>query len=1573
MRTSLTWLLCLFSIVVAAETDYKIESRENGRLLVTVIIPTPTVQNMEGESGRHSRINLDGWSTADDGLPYLSILLHLPAAQATAAVLTMGANKSLSIFSPWFQPDQPLGLDTTLYTGNPMDRKTSSSGAAYLHYLGLYQAAHIWALRMAPFRYESGLLTWPENMVVEIVPTVSGAVRPIAQQEKEKLQQLGAASIANQTTTAVVAGALSKTTALTGPQIKIFLNEDGIYRITGNDLKAAGVDLAEVDIKKMRLTCADRQIPIYLFGRQDGRFGAEDYFEFWGESLRRTRQTYSPELYQDPFTQTNVYWLSWSGSAGIWMGEEEAGLTTASYDEDWQTPYSYYETVHVEQDNYFDRLNDIQTPDSLRDLWFFDSGISSNSKKEYSFATPWPDAKSSLGVKVNVWISGRSTQNAAHQVSVFLNDLMVLSGTGYRQELLHLLTDENQLPPVSALGAGNNNLTIINQVDDKNIDFVMLDWFEVVYPRLYRAFNDFLKFSIPPDYDLGAFRFQLDGFSDQHVDIYKLGAGRMIGYQCENKISSDGLRSFSCTFQDQVFSRDTWYVAVTQKAKKKPLAIEFLPSPWQLDQVNVDYLIIGARRFLHSAALQKLIAHRQAQGLATLAVSVEEMYDAFDYGRYGSAALKKGLTWFYQQSPRLKYVLLVGDGCYQRNTPAADSLDLVPVHYRQTVRYGATASDNWYALLVGNDDIPDVHVGRLPVRKEEELEVLVGKIISQETNPDQGDWRNRLLFIGGNGIEFRERGLIQAHQAPLAWDSRMLFTTRQLSVFDPFFGSTADLLDYMDEGCVAINFHGHGGGAIWSDNGLFRLDDVTRLSNKNRYPLILSMTCFTGAFDALTNQSLADAMLLMPDAGNHAFFGASGLGWLTNDDLLQAEIMGYLYEHPEQTVGEIIDAGKIRYLTRYYSDIAVSEVIQYNFLGDPASRFHAPSIQTALSIQPSLLRTGDTLAVSCQLPFARGLVRWQLVDSSLTVLESRSSLNSSTRVSTSFIASKSLSAGIGYVRLFALDETGMTAVHGSATFSLKGFVIDSLTVVAKGADSLLFYARIRSSAALTSVQCRVFDQVLPMSAAADHWYVSAAYHLSPEMSIMQYRITVQDENGQLHESKIYQQHVQNLANLYIDRSAVRCRGLEAPQLSVPVRNSGSGVGQRVFLRLELADLVNVGWQTVAMDSLTVPAFSTVAPSLDFAPPAGPHFIRLILDYDRDVANGFLSQSILRIQTEAFAYKPESGLLGQDSLYYDDGLTLSMPAGVFSSPGVVFIQKNSAPLLMEQSDLQAAGNSCSYRISYSKEETPVRPFTLIMPASPLGAPALYRFTPASKRWRRLGGRVVNQRLTATVSEWGEYRVLYGVDQQPPTVQVHLDGRPLKSGMLTAAEPQLSILLQDQNGIDITSGAWSITLDGATPEACAVPDSVSNANYLLLQGLVSLDAGDHHLRITARDCSGNESEPFEATWQVLADFQLQVLGNYPNPFTTHTVFAYVLTQPAEKLSLKIFTASGRMIRSINPALEGEDALPLAADYHELTWDGRDDQGYEVANGVYFYRFTAHRAGEGKEVIGKIARIR
>ncbi|MDZ7413818.1 MAG: hypothetical protein ONB15_09835, partial [candidate division KSB1 bacterium] len=78
-------------------------------------------------------------------------------------------------------------------------------------------------------------------------------------------------------------------------------------------------------------------------------------------------------------------------------------------------------------------------------------------------------------------------------------------------------------------------------------------------------------------------------------------------------------------------------------------------------------------------------------------------------------------------------------------------------------------------------------------------------------------------------------------------------------------------------------------------------------------------------------------------------------------------------------------------------------------------------------------------------------------------------------------------------------------------------------------------------------------------------------------------------------------------------------------------------------------------------------------------------------------------------------------------------------------------------------------------------------------------------------------------------------------------------------------------------------------------------------------------------------------------------------------TGTDFCYVLTAPAEKVEIRIYTLAGRLIRTLAPA-------PNEAGFNRLHWDGRDEDGDDIANGVYLYKLSAVQEGRQVAVIGK-----
>jgi flagellar hook assembly protein FlgD len=72
------------------------------------------------------------------------------------------------------------------------------------------------------------------------------------------------------------------------------------------------------------------------------------------------------------------------------------------------------------------------------------------------------------------------------------------------------------------------------------------------------------------------------------------------------------------------------------------------------------------------------------------------------------------------------------------------------------------------------------------------------------------------------------------------------------------------------------------------------------------------------------------------------------------------------------------------------------------------------------------------------------------------------------------------------------------------------------------------------------------------------------------------------------------------------------------------------------------------------------------------------------------------------------------------------------------------------------------------------------------------------------------------------------------------------------------------------------------------------------------------------------------------------------NYPNPFNPTTRITYSIPS-AEMVQLTVFNSLGQKINTLI-----SENMP--AGDHQVTWNGRDDQGNAVPAGVYFYQMKA-----------------
>ena len=212
-----------------------------------------------------------------------------------------------------------------------------------------------------------------------------------------------------------------------------------------------------------------------------------------------------------------------------------------------------------------------------------------------------------------------------------------------------------------------------------------------------------------------------------------------------------------------------------------------------------------------------------------------------------------------------------------------------------------------------------------------------------------------------------------------------------------------------------------------------------------------------------------------------------------------------------------------------------------------------------------------------------------------------------------------------------------------------------------------------------------------------------------------------------------------------------------------------------------------------------------------------------------------------------------------------------------------------------------------------------------------------------------------------------------DKEGPLLDVTFDGIHILNGDLISSKPLIKIDLTDENThlglMDTSLFQLSLRYPGETnlnriPLNSQIvhfypadPSNLNKENKASLELSPEFERdGIYELWIETKDATGNSSgsHAYQIEFEVITQSMISNILNYPNPFSTATQFVYTLTgdRPPDNYKLQIMTVSGRVVKEIFPAELG----PLRVGTHrtEYTWNGTDDFGDRLANGVYLYRF-------------------
>ena len=288
-----------------------------------------------------------------------------------------------------------------------------------------------------------------------------------------------------------------------------------------------------------------------------------------------------------------------------------------------------------------------------------------------------------------------------------------------------------------------------------------------------------------------------------------------------------------------------------------------------------DLVIIAPSGF--SSGLQPLIDHKNSNEVETILKTTQDIYaeyDAYDEAEEIKYFIKDAIDdW------GVDYVLLVGD-VYKipiRETWFFDEHHgeyynrsiLTEMYYSGVYDeygafcswdsdgdglYGETYDDN----LPGVDDIvdlyPDVHIGRLPCEDDNDVNIVVDKIIYYETNTYGESWYDNMLFIGGDtfpGWNGNEGEILNNMVEQLMPD----FNPTKLWTSDGTFTAGA-VNQNLNNGVGFVDYSGHGfelGVATHppDDESWVKYNTLHLLGllNNNKLPIIFFDACSTSKLD----------------------------------------------------------------------------------------------------------------------------------------------------------------------------------------------------------------------------------------------------------------------------------------------------------------------------------------------------------------------------------------------------------------------------------------------------------------------------------------------------------------------------------------------------------------------------------------------------------------------------------------------------------------------------------------------------------------------------------------------------
>jgi len=510
--------------------------------------------------------------------------------------------------------------------------------------------------------------------------------------------------------------------------LRIDVDRPGLYAVSYQEARNAGFLDGPVPFASVRLSRNGQPVAGLVEDDGDGSWEpGENVLLVWGGDDRSVDDT-------DYYTKPLPFWLTRSSPTEP---------ITARNLSDLPAPLvpGVPATLVFDEDRTY-RSNIPPRPDA--DHWFWAS-ITARSDRTgvVSLTLPLP-ALVAGPVTTTLRISGYALDEGTHRLDLTLN--------GYPQGVL-LWTGQGTFSATAEvyhflLREGENTLTL-SLAEPSNTAFLDRILVQSVHLRVVRALSSrdgALVWQTPL---LGRWTYPLRGFPDAGVMLFDVTVPT-------RPVRLESAALTAATTDPRRVVLDTRpgdrFLAVAAGNVYSPTLALVHGTQEAYPPEGADYLVIGPRAF--EQAIGPLLTRRAAQGLRVHYMPTEAIAVTFGGGRLTGQAVRDFLADAYTKWPRPAptYILLLGDGHYDlANVLGGDAPNIIPpvMHYLDPW-LGEIADEAAFATLDGDDSLPDVLVGRIPVDNVDEARAVVNKITAWEEQVSRAPWRWRQVVVADN-------------------------------------------------------------------------------------------------------------------------------------------------------------------------------------------------------------------------------------------------------------------------------------------------------------------------------------------------------------------------------------------------------------------------------------------------------------------------------------------------------------------------------------------------------------------------------------------------------------------------------------------------------------------------------------------------------------------------------------------------------------------------------------------------------------------------------------------------------